>query len=165
MSLNDQLWAWKLHIEQLFFCFRQESSTWSQPSSTWWQPSLQWEWWVLLSQRTIGGHLPEGSACCAGYMYAGNSPVRHHTAELPERGRTVQGQEIWGGKGSSSALKGRCVCVVDHVCLWPSLGFRRPPGLPKQQALPLAAFTQASRNHNKVLWFRGFFYRTLRLMG
>lgn len=34
------------------------------------------------------------------YMYVGYSPVWHHTAELPERGRAVQGQEIWGGKGS-----------------------------------------------------------------
>lgn len=63
------------------------------------------------------------------------------------------------------SLKGQCLCdVVDHVCLWLSLGFRRPPGQPKQQTLPLAAFTQASRNHNEVRWFRGF-YGTLQLMG
>lgn len=44
------------------------------------------------------------SVCCACSMHVGDSPVRHYTAELPERGRTVQGQEIWGGKASGSLL-------------------------------------------------------------
>lgn len=109
--------------EQLFFCYRQESSTWSQPSSTWWQPSPQWEWWVLLLQMTADSthiHFPyaEGSACYACDMSVGHSPVRHHTAELPERGRTVQGQEIWGGKGSGSLKNKNKKCIFSAVILF-----------------------------------------------
>lgn len=54
-------------------------------------------------------------------------------------------------------------CKRDSV--WLSLGFGQPPGQPKQQALPLTAFTQTQRDHHEVQRLGGFFYRTLQLMG
>lgn len=118
-------WVWnECRYEQLLFCCRQESSTWSQPSSTWWQPSPQWEWWVLLLPGTIDGTHTHSPRALKPVLLIGHRPVRHYTAELPERGRTVQGQEIWGGKGSASlvsvlaCLVGFTEQVQRSVSLW-----------------------------------------------